>query len=342
MTSYAPTEVLAKIIDEYQPDISLRAAKTLDYLSAKGRVMTGTSTDLNWNVITGESATATVPMTTAGVTQATGGSTQAQLTFGTYKIYHQFDLSRVDIKNVATRSKGVLKNQMKFHVDKGLRAIRRQVNNYIWNATGSAGFGGFVGFENVYNNTLPYAAIDPAVFTNWVAIKNTNATPRNLTKKILYDFHRVLEDEEVGYDSIWTSPVTSQAYGELFDTIAGNLQIQQVTDRTTTDLAPSSRFYDGVPIRTDNKIVAGKIVCFDSSDVSLYSYDLSDADMGQLALFGMKDNFQSIAVSQVGGMNINIALLPQANPGVLTFQMFVLPQLKVANRRSVQVIDQLN
>lgn len=339
---YAPTSVLATLIEDMEADIRLQGARTLDNLSSKGRVTTSDTVDLNWNVVLSDSATATAAMTVAGVDQNTGDTVRASLSMGTYKIYHQFSISRVDLKDASRRGTQALRKLFAFHVKSAILSIRKQVNNYIWNADGSAGFGGFVGMPVILNNTLSYAGIDPTVRTNWISIKDTNATNRNLTRTLLYNLDTTRDTEEVMYDTIVCHPITLQKYTELFDTVQGVNAIPNATNRTTVDLAPGARYYMGIPIIPDRFCPVGQIVFFESSAIELLSFDLSDADQGQLSSFGLKDNFGTISSADVGGMRINVALLPQTNPGTLTFQLFVIPQMKVENRRMVQAIDRLN
>jgi hypothetical protein len=296
---------------------------------------------MNWNVIATDSAVAVAAMSVAGVDQNTGDTIQANLGIGSYKVYHQFSLNRVELVDARRRGTNNIKRLFSHHIKAGLLTIRKKINNLIWTGTGIAADGGFVGFPVVLDPAVPYANIDPVAYPNWVPILDTSGANRALTRKILYDFHRVLQLEEVMYNTIVTSPLTSQVYNELFDTIAGNYQISGVTTRSAVDLAPGERHYDGVPIKTDKDCPVGQIVTFDSSCVELMSFDLADADAGQLASFGLKDNFNTIASAEVGGLRINVALLPQTNPGTLTFQMFTIPQMKVENRRMVQAIRAL-
>jgi hypothetical protein len=343
MSTYTPTEVLAKTIEESVIDVRLRNAVTLDLLASKGRVRSVDYSDIFWDVVVSGSGTSVVPMTTAGVAQTTGQTVQATLGLGQFKLYHQFDLNRVALKNASARAPGALKQQLQFHVRAGLLALRRQINQFIWTADGTAAFGGMVGMQQVLLPTATYANINPVTFPIWAPVLNTNATPRALTKAIIYDFQRVKMEQEVMSDSVVTSPITAQTYNVLFDTLAGNFQFPSTLggSENRLDLAPSTRYLDGAPIIEDPMCPAGQIVTFDSQQVELISFDLANADSGTLSRYGMKDNFETISSAEIGGLRVNVALLPQANPGIITFQMFVLPQLVVYHRRMVQAINQL-
>jgi hypothetical protein len=338
---YSPAQVLAKIIQETTIDVRLRNAKVLNWLASRGRVRAANRSELNWNVVVNPSATATSAMSVAGTDQTTGDTVQAQLTIGGFKVYHQFSLSRVDMKDAQSRGTSELKKLFEFHIKAGMLAIKRQLNNYIWNADGSAANAGMVGLMRVLDNTLPYGGIDPVTYPTWVTIKNSNATPRPLSKIILMDFHRVQEEQEVMYDAIFTNPTTSQSYNTLFDTTAGNYQLNYNANKNLVDMAPGLRHYDGVPIQTDTFCPAGSIVTFDTDNIELLSFDLTDATQGQLDSLGLFDQFTAMASAEIDGLMVNVALLPQVNPGIITFQLLVVPQLRVQNRRMLQAITNL-
>lgn len=338
---YSSTAVLAKIIEETVPDLRLKNAVLLDYLSRRGCVQRGDHTDLYWNAIASGSQTATAAMSVAGSDQTTGDAVQASLGIGAFKIYHQFSVSLVDMMNAKSAGVGKLKNLFKQNITSGMLAIRRQLNTYLWTADGTAVSAGVVGLGQVLNNTLPYAGITPATYGQWVAITQTNATARALTRNLLYDFSRSLEEQEVYHDALFCAPTLAQTYNVLFDNVAGINSVMEKTSNTQVDLGFNSRAYNGVPLLTDPQMPTGQMVGINSNDVSLISMDLADADSGQIAALGLKNNLSSMASAEVGGLVINVALLPQSNPGLISFQLLVLPQLKVHNRRSIQGIMNL-
>lgn len=335
---YSPTAVLAKIIEEETPDLRLKSAVFLDYLSARGCVKKGTNTDLFWNAIASGSQTATAAMSVAGADQTTGDAVQASLGIGAYKIYHQFTVSLVDMKNAQAAGVGKLKNLFKQNLTAGMLAIRRQLNTYLWTADGTAASAGVVGMSQVLDNSKPYANIDPAVYTQWKAITQTSATPRALTRNLLYDFSRTMEEQEVYHEALFCAPSMAQTYNQLFDNVAGINSVMGRTDSSKVDLGFNSRAYNGVPLITDPQMPLGQMVGINTSDIDLISMDLADADQGQIAALGLKNNLSSISSAEVGGLCVNVALLPQSNPGLISFQILVLPQLRVHNRRSVQAI----
>lgn len=337
--AYNAANTLAKLIEETVPDLRLKNAVFLDYLAARGNVKKANKIDLSWNAIASGSVAAIAPMTTAGTSQATGDAVPATLPIGAFKIYHQFDVPLVDLVNTRTNGVGRLKNLFKENIYGGMLAIRRQLNTLLWTGDGTASSAGIVGIAPISDPTLSYAGINPATYTQWVPIVSTNGTPRALTRNLLYDFTRIQAEQETYSTSLFASPLMGQTYNNLFDNVAGSVSVQNDKGgKGSVDLGFGTRSYMGIPLMEDPQMPTGRIIGMNINDVELLSMDLGDADQGQVAALGLKSNVNSIASADVGGMVINVALLPQTNPGILTFQMFVLPQLKVANRRSISGI----
>lgn len=339
---FSSTAVLKKLIEERVPDLRLQNAKTLSYLSARGQVKAGTNSDLYWDVINAGSTVVGAPMTTAGVNQNTGNTVQAALSIGGSKYYHQFSVLRTDMKNAQAAGVGKLRQLFRLHIDAGILEIRRKVNQSIWTGDGTDAHGGIVGMQRVLAAASPYANLDPATITNWVPIVDSNATARALSRDLLYNLTRIQQEQEVSTDVYFISPTMAQTYQKLFDTIAGQYSIAGVEGSgRNTDLGYNVMSYQGCPVLTDPMAPSGQFVGFMTSAVELITYDLSNADQGELKALGQKDNFETISSADVDGLRVNVALLPETNPGQVTFQMFVVPQLRVTNRRMVQGITNL-
>jgi len=334
--TYSSTAILKKIIDETVIDTRLNAAKTLQYLSARGRCKAGTQDDTYWNVIVGGSTVAAAPMTTAGTNQTLGSTVQAALAIGGFKFFHQFTVKRTDMKSASAAGVGKLKQLFSIHLDAGILELRRRVNASIWLGDGTATHAGMVGIGQVLNNTLAYAGINPATNPLWATIQDTNATPRALTRTLLYNLTRIQQEQEVFADAYFVSPLMAQNYQTLFDTVAGNFSIAGVEGAgRNTDLGFNVMTYQGAPVLTDPMIPSNQFVGFNTSTIELLSYDLSSSDGGEIRS-SMKGEYDAITCAEVDGLRINIALLPESNPGNVTFQLFVVPQLKVCNRRHIQ------
>jgi hypothetical protein len=344
MSTFSPVDVLNKIVEDTIIDTRLRSAVTLDLLYRQNRTYSVNYSNIYWDAFVSSGVSAWASMATAGTNQTTGTTVQASLAVGGYKVYHQFSLSRVALKDAASRGVAELKRTLQVHVDDALLTIRRKVNEAIWLGDGTAGYGGFVGMPVVLSNTLAYAGINPATHTRWKpGVLLTNATARALTKDLLLDFREQETTAEVMHDTVITSPATAKTYHKLFDSIAGSLQIaNNAGGRSQVDVSNGERAWDGIPILEDPQCPSGQIVTAASQYIDLVSYDLAGADAGVINSLGFKDNFTTIRSTEVGGLRVNVALLPELNPGTLTFQIFCLPQLKVRNRLMVQGILNLN
>lgn len=339
---FSPVNVLARLIEDRETDIRLRRARTLDLLASRGRCKSTTNSDLRWNIILRDSNTSTTSMSTPGGAQTVGQTVQANLSFGQYKIYHHFAINRVDMVEAAARGTESIRELFRTHVDAGILAIRKKINEYIWTASAADAttYGGFIGMVDILDSSKSYAGLDPDDWPEWVAIVDTDTSPRNLTKTLLNRMETKMELEEVGYDTIVMHPNTALKYRELFESLAGVNQV--VVDGSRADFYGGTLSWMGTPILIDRFCPAGQIVFFDSQYVELLSFDLANSDRNQLSNMGLKDNFSTIDSALVGGLRVNVALIPQTNPGTIEFQIFVIPQMRVSNRRMVQGLLNLN
>lgn len=349
--AYSSTAILKKLIEEIAPDLRLRNAKTLSYLNAMGQCKTATHDQMYWDVVVSGSTVAGAAMNVAGTNQTVGDTVQATLQVGGFKFYHQFSVTRTDMVSARTAGVAQLKKLFKVHVDSGILELRRKVNAAIWTGDGTAASGGIIGMSTVLNPSVNYAGINSATYPLWNAPKDytpiTGITPvppapRALTRSVLYNLTRVQQEQEVYSDVYFVSPTLAQNYQTLFDTIAGMYSIAGVEGAgRNTDLGYNVMSYQGAPVLTDPQMPNGLFCGFRADALELMTYDLSNADDSELAGMGQKDNFETITSVDYDGLRINIALLPETNPGQVTFQMFVVPQLRVLNRRYVQAADAL-
>lgn len=281
-------------------------------------------------------------MTTAGANQDSGTTAQARVSIGGFKFYHQFQISRIELKNAAETGMDVLRHLFKAHLDSGILEIRRRVNNAIWNGDGTALHAGVIGLNRVMDPAIPYAGIDSATYPLWNPVLNTSATPRALTRDLLYNLTQLQQEQEVFSDVYFVNPGMATTYQKVFDNIAGSYSIAGVIhEGRGTDLGYNVQSYHGLPILTDVMAPNNQFVGFSTSAVELITYDLSNADHETLSSMGQTDNFKTISSADVDGLRVNVAMLPELNPGYITFQMFVVPQLKVDNRRLIQGITNL-
>lgn len=335
--AYSNAQVLARVIDESVPDLRLKNAVLLDYLNSKGRVQSAPATKLEWNAIVNGSTAARGSMSTAGTDQNTGDAVTASLVIGTDKVYHQFTETRVKLVEAKRQGVGALKDLLSQNIYGGVQAIRREVNELLWTGTGNAASAGVVGLAPVLNDTAAYAGIDPATYPNWAPVVLKAGAPRPLTKNLLYDFTNTIEKKETYHDVLMCHSDLGQTYTGLFDGIAGINSVRNV-DSGKKDVGVGSRYYNDVPIITDPQAPLGQMVGLRDTDLTLFSLDLADATDPTASQYGFNPNFTSIASADVGGLRVNVAMLPSANPANVIVQMFVCLQLRVFNRKGVQAI----
>jgi hypothetical protein len=296
---YSSTAILKKLIEETVPDLRLRNAKTLSYLNAMGQCKSATNDNMYWDVIVGGSTVASATMATAGVAQNTGDTVQAALTIGGFKFYHQFSVSRTDMKSAQSAGVAQLRRLFKVHVDSGVLELRRRVNAAIWNGDGTVSSAGIVGINSVLSSSTNYAGINSTTFPLWNSPKDytpiSGITPvapsaRALTRNILYNLTRVQQEQEVYSDAYFVNPTLAQTYQNLFDTIAGQYSIPGVEGAgRNTDLGYNVMSYQGAPVLTDPQMPAGLFCGMKSSSVELFTYDLSNATQGELESMSQKD-----------------------------------------------------
>lgn len=342
MSTFAPTETLKRTINELEVDISLGRAETLDGLAKKGCLQTVKSTDLEWNVSVGGGDAAWGAFTNSGTASNTSSTVSANVSIGSYKVYHKFGINKVVLQNAKTRGVGSQKRLLERHIKDALRVIRRKVNEALWLGDGTANYGGVVGLGVVTNNTLPYANINPATWSNWIAqIIENGGVATALTKATLMDLKELIHVQETDFDCIFTSPATAKAYNTLFDSIAGDLQLTNGYGSGEVDLGTGDRYWHKVPLMEDSFTPNGQIITMYSPDIEVCSFDMSDADYGMMNRFGFNTNIAPITSAEVNGLNVNIAMLPPNVPGVYEFEIFCLPQLRVFNRKSIQGIKDI-
>lgn len=328
-----PLEVLSKVVEDRVASVRLTSAFTLQALSAAGRIKTKTNTSIDWDVDMGGSASAIEPVTQDGADTATGNVVPANLRIGRYRVKHQFPISRIAISEAATRAPGELQDLFNAHVDRGLNTIYRSINNLIFNGDGTAASGEFEGIIKVADNTKPYAGISQVTYPLWKSLDlNNNAVGRALSKNLLLDLEELVQVNESDYNFILTSPNTSKKYNQLFDVIAGGVATDSSMTAKAVDLGHGRRTYNGAPIYEDAMAPNGKMWFLNLNDIDLYTFKVSDnpSPMSQ----------RETSVNAYG-LNLNIAELPSQNSAVRRFEMYVLPQLRVFNRKSIASISDI-
>lgn len=331
-------EALNRVIDDKVANLRLTSAKLLTALNEKNRTATRENTSIDWDIDVGGGGAAWESVTQDGQDTSTDDVVPAQLRIGSYRVKHQFKVSKVAITEAASRAPEELKDLFGAHVTRGLTHITREVNRALYLADGTAAFGQMVGLNSVINNTSSYAGINPTTYTSWKSIVLGNGTARNLTKDLLLDLDEAVANNETMYDAIVMSPTTAKAYNKLFDLQgANNTPIILTSDGRfpEVDLGHGARYYNGYPIIEDPLCPNGIIYFMNSADITLFTFKMRSGS-------AKPSQYEEVVTNNVYGLNLHISELPSNNSAVRKFELFVLPQLRVFSRKSVMVIKDLN
>jgi hypothetical protein len=330
-----PLQVLNTVVDNRVATAKLTGFRTLANLAAKGRVKSYRKTQINWDVDTGGEAAAWEAMTADGADTTGGNTVPALLTIGAYRLKHQFSISKVAIQEAAQVAPEDLADLFGAHTDRAVNSIFRKLNAALFLGDGTATHGGLVGLSKILDNTYAYAGIDPATYTSWVTLLNTNATDRAFTRALMLDVDQAVSENETAYDMVVTTPSLGTAYTKVFDTIAGVQSTVTTADSKLpmVDLGHSGRMYNGYPIIEDPVATAKRIHLINSNDLELKLFELANSPDNP-------DKGQHI-VNRGYDLPIHIAELPSQNSAVRRFEFFVIPQLKLHNRKSLICIDKI-
>lgn len=334
MSTLTPQSILLRVFEDVA-NTRLLTARLLTALSVNAKT-TGV-TNIDWVVDKGGAEASVEAITSNGQNTATGQTMPASLPIAAYRIKHQFTLSKVQVVQAMNSAPTALTDLFGSHVKRGVTQILRKTNQLFYSGTGTPTDAQIFGLDYVADNTKTYAGIDPVVEPAWTAIKNTNATQRALTKNLLLNIDRVVNEQESFYDCIIVNPAVGVKYNEVFDlyTAGGVLTLPDDSKGglTKVDLGYSSRTYQGVPIVEDPMCPSNKMYFINKLDINPYSFNL-DTDK---SLAGAEGE----APLSLFGLNIYMGELPSMNTAARTFEVFTLPQLRVFNRKSICVLDNI-
>lgn len=336
----SPLEALNKVFDDRVANLRLTSARTLMNLAERNRMATKEDTTINWDVDTGGGAVAIEAITSDGADTATDNVVPAQVRIGNYRVKHQFRLSRVAIAEAAKRAPEELQNLFSQHVDRGITYISRQMNTLLYTGDGTAASGEVLGLSKVADDTFSYGGVSPTTYPAWKALNfgnpTTPGTARALTKNMFLDLDQKVKEQETFYDMIVTSPAVATSYNKLFDSLPGAGVEAILTNNgrfKNVDLGYGGRFYQGIPIVEDPLCPTGLIYFLNSADITLYSFRFGQSpDLSQ----------QETISTSAYGLNWHISELPSNNSAVRKFEIFIIPQLRVFNRKSVIVLKDLS
>lgn len=305
-------------------------------LSQMNRLNTKKNTTIDWDVDVAGGAAAIEAVTVDGADTNTDNVVPAQLRIGNYRLKHQFKISRVAIAEAASRAPEELQNLFNAHVDRGITHICRQMNGLLYTGNALAASGEVVGLTKVAEDAYAYAGVNPATYPAWRVVGLGNAgVARALTKDLFYDLEEQVTISETMYDMIVCSPSVAKTYNKLFDTLNAGVAQSMANDGQfrNVDLGHGGRYYNGRPLIEDPQCPTGMIYFINSADVTLHTFRFDQTpELSQQ---------EKVVVNRAYGLNLHISELPSNNSAVRKFEMYILPQLQVFNRKSVQIIRDL-
>lgn len=320
-------EALVKRANALRLVISDRAAlaynvtyPTLSYLTGRGVTQYARQKKVSWQADIGGADVVIKDVIEDAGTNAQGEMVPADLTIGNTAITHNFDIDLTEATQAAaTASIDELKNLYQAHVNRGLIKMYREYNQRIFNGDGTKPSCRIVGLEKVVDNTFAYAGIDPTLYPGWRSIVDTAGTVRDLTPKLLRSFETKMMKAETNYDLIITSPELRETYMDLFDA-RRSFQIEGNARQAMIDLGIGDISYNGRPVVVDPACTPGTMYFIDSANLFLHSYRVK----------GDAEN---------SGHAIKIGAIPTQNIYSERWEMGIIPQVQVFNRKSVNALQ---
>jgi hypothetical protein len=333
-----PLEALNKVVDDQITDLRLVAAKTLQNLREAGRIRIVRHTQLNRDVVIDTSTAAWEPITQDGAENDSDTTIPGLWSFGTHRLKHQFKISRIAISEAKERAPGELKDLFAGEVNTGLIKITRDLNKAIFLGDGTATYGNFLGLTKVLDDAYAYAGISPVTYPSWKAIQTiagTSGAPVAFTRDMMLQHDKKVAENEVVYNYVTMTPDTAMTYTKLFDTLGGAGALASIAEDSGVkriELGHGGRYWNGIPIVEDTMCLPNTILTMNTNDVELFTFDAATTPAP------MAQPETQIVSNKSLGVAINIAELPSNNSAVRKFEMFVIPQMRVKNRKGVQAI----
>lgn len=338
-STLTPLEAITFLIEDQVAIARLRASYTLQLLYKLGRMSDAIQTQLKWDVDLAGGGAAIEAVTANGAATPTDVVKNAVLPIANYRIKHQFTISKIEMRQAAAIAPSELKNLFGNHVTRGITHILRSMNSLIYTGTGNAASAEVVGLEQVIDNAVSYAGISPVTYPLWQAYVNANAAPRALTRNLLYDIDEATVNNETMYDFIVCTPRIGTRYKSAFDTSRPLEYLYNGEDELpNADLGLAGLSYNGKAIIQDPQCTAGSMYFLDATEIDIASFRV---DNGPDPTMGLDETPIEVASTKLLGLNINVAELPSLNSAVRVFELYLLPQFRVRNRKAVSVLKDL-
>jgi hypothetical protein len=286
---------------------------TYPTLSVLQNRVTKRQKQVRWTVNPGGAAVTRGPVVNDAVDNNTTSIQGATLAIGDLGVSHTFSLDLTEVEQAASIGAiEELKDLVGSHIDEGLIATQRDINQLILTGNGGAGDLGITGLIKLLDPTLSYAGLAPATYPDWrCSVTNAGA---NLTQLLTDDFLIHQEKMTIAgaqFDIIVTNPTTVTQYARVFDS---RRQFAVAAGPTGADLGISDVTYLGRPIIADPMCPPGVMLFLDSSGISIHTYTVKGD-------------------SSFGGLNVKMGPLGVSTVYGERWQMGIIPQVKVHDRK---------
>jgi hypothetical protein len=315
------------VIEEEIAQLPHRPYTALSILNKVSQFQTAVDWDVNvgGGVVNGRAAT------TNPSVQNTDNVIKATLPIGNYVADHTFAIlitKLTELGNLpANHAPRALRELFRAHIKTAFDVIFPKLNSLIWTGTGAANTTQLqvYGMEYIVTAANTYAGIAPGTYADWVSYRNANAgTPRPLSKQLFSEVSVELFKRGMSHDVVITTPEIVELYAALFDQNPG-----KVGDNVEADVRYTGFALGGVPILRDKDCPSGTFWYLDSTMVDFYTF--------AQGVYGVAspDPVLSVVSKPENTMGINFLLsqLPNTNPQSVSYNLSVMPQLKVHDRR---------
>jgi len=312
-----PIEVLRPVIQA-----GLESCRNLNLpLLQNVQKMDAFQSAIKWQVNTSTSASVGVAKsapTPAGSSDVVKG---ASLEIGEAALIETVEISRNEIVEAANIGTAPLQNLLASHFKAKLEKLMISLEQYMFDGTGAVEDAGIRGLAYV-TAAGEYAGINPATYTAWNAIRDTNVTARSLSEELLQKIDLSFKGRGHRYNALLMSPDMSAEFEALFAS-TGNLTMTPSSE-LARNFGGSSFSYKGQPVIASPYATDNAIYFVDFSQMSLHTRAAtSDVTMKE------------------SGLNIQISDIKDTGR-VVKYEMSVFPQFQYVNRRASGVITNLS
>lgn len=333
-----PLEALSKIVENQVANAyTLQGqAPTLAALYNARRMSEKKDTSINWDVKMDGANSGRKAVTATATNTDQNAVVPANLRIGRYQLFARFDINRVNLTERKLLAPTELANDLAVTIDDALDEIFSDFNQLIYTGTGSVGDAEVGGLALFGSETLPYAGIDPAVNPLWKPVVLGNGgTPRALTPQLMRKVRTAMTKSRVGFNAITLHPDTAERYEDVWaeGNGGGFIKVSDGTDPAIprVEMATGMRTFMGVPLLEDVDAPVGSLTFWDTTQMDVYSFRM---DTGE-DTHAMSQTERKLVTADTFGMVMHLAELPSGNSAVRSFEMYILPQLRLRNRRKL-------